>query len=132
MNLKKLAAIILFMSFIPTAILYLNKVKLQLFQYPNTDELSLYDSSFADIKKNMPGRGMIGYMADPDRYFALKKYYQTQYVLAPLILARDTSRDLIVCNFSDRNKFYEFVRKNNLAILNDLKNQVALVKKNNR
>lgn len=60
------------------------------------DDGTLYEQRFAEIRKYLPQRGIIGYVSDTgDEHF-----YRTQYVLAPLILVRADGPRLVVGNFS--------------------------------
>lgn len=60
------------------------------------------DLRFAELKKNLPARGMVGYWGDPSLTPpAVGAYYLTQYALAPLVVERSLKHSLVVGNFPD-------------------------------
>jgi len=60
------------------------------------------DLRFAELRKNLPARGVVGYWGDsaltPP---AVGAYYLTQYALAPLVVERSLKHPLVVGNFPD-------------------------------
>ncbi len=60
------------------------------------------DLRFAELKKNLPTRGIVGYWGDSSLTPpAVGAYYLTQYALAPLVVARSLDHPLVVGNFPD-------------------------------
>ena len=61
------------------------------------------DERFANIRKALPSRGVIGYINSHDRNVvdATADYYLAQYALAPLVLDRNSSHDFVIGNFPD-------------------------------
>lgn len=64
----------------------------------SSDAAKLSDQRFAALKKELPTRGVVGYLGDSGDS-ATADYYSTQYALAPLIVDRSTNHELIVGNF---------------------------------
>jgi hypothetical protein len=73
-----------------------------------SDEIAAYETRFAKLKRALPKRGMVGYVSEPkgtNRHSAQeygKRHFWTQYSLSPVIVARDTSPELVVGNFHTR------------------------------
>lgn len=116
-------------SFIIVSVFYYKDVKRLIFKYSNPDELILYDTRFAEIKRMLPSWGIIGYASDSTPHLAAMKFYYTQYALAPLVLVRDTTYDFIVCYFFYGKNFSEFVKKGKFKILRNFEHNVALLRK---
>ena len=89
--------IVVFFSLITTARLILKTPRISLH---SGDEVSLLsDQRFAEMKKYLPSRGVVGYLGDPGN-FGLPNYYLAQYALAPLVIDRSTNHALVIGNFS--------------------------------
>jgi hypothetical protein len=56
------------------------------------------DERFADLRKVLPQRGVVGYVGDPGET-SPADYYLAQYALAPLVVERSTEHWLVVGNF---------------------------------
>lgn len=81
-----------------------------------TDEVSLYETRFVEIKTQLPGRGTVGYRTDPPTrvqgqelfVFRLdgtdkvmdyaKSYLLAQYALAPVVVDRRSEHPLTLHN----------------------------------
>lgn len=82
-----------------------------LVDYARTSRPSAIDqylTRFVEIRSALPGRGVVGYVADPrgkdmlhggDYY---RKFHLAQYALAPLIMVDSPDRDLVIGNFTPR------------------------------
>ncbi len=57
---------------------------------------------FAELKKDLPARGVVGYWGDSSLTPpAVGAYYLTQYALAPLVVDRSLNHPLVIGNFPD-------------------------------
>ena len=67
--------------------------------------IAAYESRFDDLKDALPARGIVGYAADTPskKLFSDPRgtafFYVAQYALAPLIVANDRERELVIGNF---------------------------------
>jgi hypothetical protein len=109
------------------------------------DEITLSEQRFGELRKVLPPRGVVGFVSDEMEVNGnqepidktqrgwwlapeVKKYYLTQYALAPLIVVRGTDKPLIVGNFS--NGWNETItRAHGLTPLRDFGNGVVLFEK---
>ena len=65
------------------------------------DYVSPADEKFAQLKTDLPARGVVGYISDEtDVNERTKKYYLAQYALAPLIVVDNTSQPLVIGDFN--------------------------------
>src|SRR5215208_5549395 len=64
------------------------------------DNVTLHEMRLAELRKRLPARGVVGYVADdPDgaeTTRAWRRFATTQYSLAPVILERTTAHELVV------------------------------------
>jgi hypothetical protein len=77
------------------------------------EEIRRYEARFRQLRSALPSRGVVGYVADPkgperpfDARYA-RRFYLTQYVLAPVVVVDSVAPALAVGNFhsawSDRD-----------------------------
>ncbi len=71
------------------------------------DEVTLYQKRFDEVKKVLPSTGVIGFVTSNRNMAltetstdggALREWYMTQYVLAPVIVSPTPGHDLILIN----------------------------------
>jgi hypothetical protein len=69
------------------------------------DEVGRYEARFQTLRSALPSTGVVGYLAEPkgserpfDADYA-KRFYLTQYALAPLIVVDSTEPALVIGNF---------------------------------
>ena len=87
------------------------------------DYVSPADERFAQLKADLPARGVIGYVSDETEVNErTKKYYLAQYALAPLIVVNDTNQPLVVGDFNGD----ESAVSGNLVLLKRFENGVVL------
>ena len=69
------------------------------------DAVTVYDREFDALRKLLPARGTVGYLADAQSPDAddeeVRRYYLAQYALSPVILVRDARPELVIGNFRD-------------------------------
>jgi hypothetical protein len=66
------------------------------------DEVTRYEARFQKLRQTLPSRGVVGYVSDSNpegfprnrEYF--RRYYLTQYSLAPLVVVNSTEPDLLI------------------------------------
>lgn len=75
------------------------------------DEISTYERRFADLRKMLPSRGVVGYLGHPEptadapgeanaaALLHFRRYLLAQYSLAPLLLIESTEPDFVIGNF---------------------------------
>jgi hypothetical protein len=93
-----------------------------------TDEVTLLDKRFAELRKLLPANSIIGYISSYkcDSLTETKYYYITQYALSPVIVSRDTNHDFIVA-YLYNTIFSEDI--SNFIILKNFENGVLLLTK---
>ena len=77
--------------------------------------------------------GTVGYLSDiaPEQE-SVRKYYLTQYFLAPVVVAPDTKRELVVANFESPSAIAALASANGLTVQRDFQNGVALLRRKGR
>jgi hypothetical protein len=87
------------------------------------DYVSPADERFAQLKNDLPARGVVGYISDEtDVNERTKKYYLAQYALAPLIVVNNTDQTLVIGDFNKE----ESAVTGNLVLLKRFENGVVL------
>jgi len=93
------------------------------------DEITLDEQRFEALRKTLPSRGVLGYASDRgDGQDGVRAYYRTQYYLAPLVVAPDSGRELVVANLSSPSIVAEFAAAHGLHVAEDFGNGVALLR----
>lgn len=69
----------------------------------------------------LPRFGVIGYLSDEDSYTTsgMRRYYLTQYALAPRVVSRSTQKELVLGNFKEPSAAFELARQNGLRLERD-------------
>ena len=87
------------------------------------DYVSPADERFAQLKNDLPARGVVGYTSDEtDVNERTKKYYLAQYALAPLIVVNNSSQPLVIGDFNKE----ESAVSGNLVLHKRFENGVVL------
>jgi hypothetical protein len=67
------------------------------------DEMNRYEVRFRLLRRELPTKGIVGYLAEPRPPDRIRDYrihfYLTQYALAPLVVVDSTAPVLVVGNF---------------------------------
>lgn len=97
-------------------------------------EAARQENRLQGIKMYLPKRGIVGFVQDPALPFIekVRRYYLTQYTLVPLIILESDELDLIVANFEKETDLKKWVREKPFAVIKDLNNGVALLKRENQ
>jgi hypothetical protein len=88
-----------------------------------TDDVTLFENRIEPMKELLPQIGIIGYVSDT-KSFTYFSY--VQYSLAPLILANDTERDLVVGYFRDYAKAENIAQRECLLLYKNFGNGLFL------
>jgi hypothetical protein len=97
-------------------------------------EIDQYESRFEDIKKEIPERGVFGYVTDKSQeeissdVESLTLYYLTQYTLTPRMIINSAKGEYVVGNFYDAIRSKEVLKEKNLTLIKDFGNGVMLFK----
>ncbi len=97
------------------------------------DNISLHEVRLAELRKRLPARGRVGYVADDfdrvDTPRAWRRFATTQYSLAPLILERTTTHELVVGVFDDPGAIPAVAAGGDLLVVEEFGEGVVLFKK---
>ena len=74
---------------------------------PSNDEVVISEGRLNDLKDHLPAGAIVGYVTDGEvmkgellRLDDCRRFYMTQYALAPHLVVRETNKDYVVGNFS--------------------------------
>jgi hypothetical protein len=91
------------------------------------------EQRFASLRAVLPPRGIVGYLSDTGgNQDSLRRYYLTQYSLAPVVVAPDANRELVIANFSSPSAIATLADAQGLSVEKDFGNGVALLKRRPR
>jgi hypothetical protein len=83
-----------------------------------------------ELGQALPAEGHVGYISDetlPNAgYIGTKRYYLTQYAVAPIVVEIGTSRDMIIGNFKN---FDPYQVPGNLVVVRSFGNGLILFRK---
>jgi hypothetical protein len=97
------------------------------------DDINIYERRFGALRESLPARGVVGYLSDEQEVNeATKKYYLTQYTLAPLIVVRDADRELVVGDFTHGGEGAPETVADRLRLVKDFGDGVALYAREER
>lgn len=97
-----------------------------------TDRVTLHETRLAELRKRLPARGVVGYVADDfgaDQDKAWRRFATTQYSLAPVILERTTAHELVVGVFDDPGAIPAVSDAGNLLVAEEFGEGVVLFTK---
>jgi hypothetical protein len=91
------------------------------------------EGRFAELRTFLPARGTVGYLSDTSgSRESVRRYYLTQYSLAPVVVAPDATRELVVANFSSPSAIVRLADAQGLTVKKDFGNGVALLTRRTR
>lgn len=97
------------------------------------DNITLREMRFAELRKRLPARGRVGYVADDldrlDTPRAWRRFATTQYSLAPLILERTAGHEMVVGVFDDPGAILSVAAGGDLLVVEEIGEGVVLFKK---
>jgi len=88
-----------------------------------TDDVTLFEKRIEPLKAFLPQIGIIGYVSDKK---SLTYFSYVQYSLAPLVIANDTERDLVVGYFHDYSKAENIAQRERLLLVKNFGNGLFL------
>jgi hypothetical protein len=88
---------------------------------------------FRSLREELPARGVVGYLSDTTEGLeGTRVYYLTQYYAAPVVVARDAARELVIANFATPAAVAATAAAHNLTVVRDFRNGVALLRRVSR
>src|SRR5829696_243753 len=97
------------------------------------DHVTLHEMRLAELRKRLPARGVVGYVADDPgvggEERAWRRFATTQYSLAPVILERTTAHELVVGVFDDPGAIPAVSASGDLLVVEEFGEGVVLFKK---
>jgi hypothetical protein len=88
------------------------------------------EQRFAELRTVLPPRGIVGYLSDTSgSKESVRRYYLTQYSLAPVVVAPDANRELVVANFSSASAIVRLAGAQGLTVEKNFGNGVALLRR---
>jgi hypothetical protein len=101
---------------------------------PGDDEVVLSERKLESLRQLLPPLVVAGYMADDEvkkgSLFSLdscRRFYMTQYALAPHIVVHDTKARFVIGNFSSSENAHEAVRLYKLQVIKDFGDGLILM-----
>jgi hypothetical protein len=102
-------------------------------QSADMDEIAVDEQRFDGLRRALPQRGVVGYLSDiGGGREGVRAYYRTQYFLAPLVVAPDAGRELVVANCSSSLAIADFAAAHGLKVTQNFGNGVALLRRTPR
>ena len=127
---KAATAVVLLMATLAVGTLFGYRTVMQ---SAGMDEITLDEQRFDGLRRALPRRGVVGYLSDMGGgREGVRAYYRTQYFLAPLVVAPDAGRELVVANFSSSLVVADFAAAHSLEVTRDFGNGVALLRRTRR
>jgi hypothetical protein len=99
------------------------------------DEISLFTSQISCLREALPAHGLIGYFTNEDGTAQVydieggKRYFLTQYTLAPLVVEPGLNHQWIVGNLQDRIDVNQITRDLELELIKDCTDGTFLFRK---
>ncbi len=88
-----------------------------------TDEVTLFEKNIEPLKEFLIGVEIVGFVSDLK---SLTYFYYVQYSIAPIVLANDTERDLVVGCFHDYSKAENIAQRERLLLVKNFGNGLFL------
>ncbi len=101
----------------------INKISHIIGSLRKTDEVTLFEKNIEPLKEFLFGVDIVGFVSDI-KY--LTYFYYVQYSIAPVVLANDTERDLVVGYFHDHSKAEDIAQRERLLLVKNLGNGLFL------
>ena len=89
------------------------------------------DERFADLRRALPKRGVVGYLGDSGET-SLADYYSAQYALAPLVVERSINHSLVVGNFPTSQSAPPVAAEESFLLVRDFGNGLFLFAKKDK
>jgi len=97
------------------------------------DEISVYLKRFEALRKTLPAHATVGYESDLegplwDRDEA-RRFYLTEYALAPVIIVAGTKSDVVIGNYRDPARNCRICKANDFVLIADFGDGLILFQK---
>lgn len=88
---------------------------------PPADGITAFERRFDEVKKALPGHGVVGYVTDVDMSDtnAQAEFNLTQYTLAPLWVTESSEREWVIGSFHASAPSAQFLTSKNLILVRD-------------
>jgi hypothetical protein len=97
------------------------------------DAITPDEERFRGLRVLLPSRGTFGYISDTgSAHQNTRRYFLTQYFVAPVVLAPDVNHEAVIANCSSAAAVRATAAANGLTIVADFGNGVALLRKSAR
>jgi hypothetical protein len=126
-------ALILCALFSSARLLYKQIVSFN-FESIGRDFISLKEKRYEELKKALPSHGVVGYLSDVysenifDNNAEMADYFSAQYILAPVVVAHSSDKDLVIGDFFYKN-YSKLYKEKKLVQLKDFKNGLMLLQR---
>ena len=100
-----------------------------------TVDVGAYLTTLEPLRRELPAHGTVGYQSDLDDALAdreeVKRFYLTQYAVAPVVVVPDTRRNLVIGNYGDPSRC-RLCRSPDFVVAKDFGNGLMLFRKSGR
>ena len=127
MKIKIGIVIIVLCAFLQNMLEFGNSVRRYL-KSPRTDEVTRYEDRLADLREVLPEHGVVGYVTDQHYVEGGREYFQTQYTLAPAIIAGGKGYHLVIGNFHGTTDGKDVAKTLDLVLVREFGNSLFLFK----
>jgi len=85
------------------------------------DAVTRLEQRFKPVAAELPRLSLVGYLSDEDTFSTegMRRYYLTQYCLAPMVVSRSLAVELLIGNFKTPERARELAHAHGLAIQKD-------------
>lgn len=94
---------------------------------PIPDSIGNFEQQLTDLRRDLPPRGVVGWISD--RPYVRTNLKFAQYSLAPVILAEDGRRDLVIGHFYEQSAGRKLMETWNLETAHDYGGGVMLLRR---
>ena len=128
--------VIIFYAFVASFAYFIQKATVNYtfdYGFVNTNEVSRYASRFLEVKKFLPSLQRVGYIADKRGNLSVtdraRRMTLTQYILAPYVSYSGANCRFFLSDFHSPIDLQQYAVKNNLTLIKDFGDGVALFEK---
>ena len=90
-----------------------------------TDEVSIFERRFSQVKKDLPSFGKIGYLTNRGEG-AFKEYAQTVYTLSPVMPVLEQNCEVIIANLSGDPQSWKMKHQAPVEMLKNYGNGIVI------
>jgi len=96
------------------------------------DEVSVYLKRFEALRNTLPHRAIVGYESETEglrNRDDARRFYLTQYAVAPVIVVAGTENNLVIGNYRDPTRTCRLCKSNDFVLVADFGDGVMLFQK---